>query len=305
MRRRLLLAGALGAALTLALVACGGEGPAPRPDLVVVSTRDGDYAIYALNADGGRQVRLTEEAGDASSPRGLFFQMEPAWSPDGRRIAFASKRGGTFDIYVMNADGTGTTRLTSTKEDDSHPTWSGDGQRIAFARSPGDIVVMRADGSGARRISDPSLEEVDPAWSPDGSRIAYTRRTRGTPIREIWLMRPDGSDRHALTKHGAVATTPAWSPDGKQIAFSSNRDGELFEVFTVSAAGGSLRKVATTAEGMFEPSWSPDGSLIAFAEGGAIYTVDLAGGEPERLTETKNNDSSPAWNPRPPAAAEE
>ena len=70
-------------------------------------------------------------------------------------------------------------------------------------------------------------------------------------------------------------------------------------MFTVSAAGDSLHKVATTAEGMFEPSWSPDGSLIAFAEGGAIYTVDLAGGEPERLTETRHNDSSPGVEPAP------
>ena len=93
-------------------------------------------------------------------------------------------------------------------------------------------------------------------------------------------------------------------PDSAQIAFSSNKDGELFEVFTVDAEGRSLRKVATTAEGMFEPSWSPDGSMIAFAEGGAIYSVDLGGGEPQRITDTDNNDSSPAWNPRPPPAEE-
>ena len=285
----------------LALDACGGGEPAPRPDLLVVSTRDGDYAVYAMNADGGRQVRLSDEAGDPSSASGLFFQLEPAWSPDGSRIAFSSKRSGTFDIYVMNADGTGTTRLTSTKEDDSHPTWSPDGRRIAFARSPGDIFVMSADGSRAQPISDPAVEEVEPAWSPDGTWIAYTRRTRGTPIREVWLLRPDGSGQQAVTKQGAVATAPAWSPDGARIAFSSNRDRELFAVFTVSVAGGSLLKIATTAEGMFEPAWSPDGRRIAFAEGGAIYSVELNGGEPQRLTDTANNDSSPAWNPRPPA----
>ena len=260
MTLRILLAGALGgAAVALALGACGGEDPAPRPDLLLVSTRDGDYAIYALNADGERQVRLSEEEGDPSSSQGLFFQIEPAWSPDGSRIAFASKRSGSFDIYVMNADGTGTKRLTSTKEDDSHPTWSADGRKIAFARSPGDLFVMDADGSDAHRISNPTVEEVGPAWSPDGKWIAYARRTPGSPIQELWLIRPDGSDPRAVTKHDAVATTPAWSPDSAQIAFSSNKDGELFEVFTVSAEGGSLRKVATTAEGMFEPSWSPDG----------------------------------------------
>ncbi len=84
--------------------------------------------------------------------------MEPAWSPDGTQIAFSSRVEGTFDIYTMSADGSGSRRLTSTKEHDSHPTWSSDGRMIAFARD-GDIYVMDADGSGAHRISDSQSEE--------------------------------------------------------------------------------------------------------------------------------------------------
>jgi Tol biopolymer transport system component len=198
----LLARAVLVASAVLLLAACGGEDT-PRPDLAFVSTRDGDYSIYEMNADGGGQRRLTDTDPDASSPAALFFQIEPAWSPDGTKIAFASRRAGTFDIYVMNADGTGARSLTSTKENDSHPTWSSDGTKIAFARGgSGDIFVMSADGADARRISDSVAEEADPAWSPDGNWIAYVRRTPGTAIQEVWLVRPDGTERHAKERKG-------------------------------------------------------------------------------------------------------
>ena len=111
------LSGVLVAIVTvIAGAGCGGSEEA-RPDLAFVSTRDGDYAIFEMNADGGAQHRLTPREVDASSPARLFFQIEPAWSPDGSRIAFSSRRSGTFDLYVMNADGTGTERLTSDGEE--------------------------------------------------------------------------------------------------------------------------------------------------------------------------------------------
>jgi len=297
-----LLLAAIASALLLA--ACGGEGEA-RPDLAFVSTRDGDYAIFEMNADGGAERRLTDVDPDPSTPQGLFFQVEPTWSPDGTRIAFASRQGGTFDIFVMTADGTGTRRLTSTKENDKHPTWSPDGSRIAFARGgSGDIYVMNADGSGALRISDPLSEESDPAWSPDGRWISYVRRTPGTQVQEIWIMQPDGSERHALTSGGAKAYTPAWSPDSARMVFTSDQDGEVFELYTVGIDGKGLRSVTPTAGDLFEPAWSPDGSKIAFSEGGSIFAVELGGGDVEKLTDNENNDSSPVWNPSPPKEEE-
>src|SRR5919106_3755803 len=141
------------AAIVLGAAGCGGDEEA-RPDLAFVSTRDGDYAIFEMNADGGAQHRLTpREVGDITSPAKLFFQVSPVWSPDATQIAFASRRSGSFDIYVMNADGTGTRQLTSGKQNDSHPTWSPDGTRLAFERDA-DIYLLNADGSGAARISD-------------------------------------------------------------------------------------------------------------------------------------------------------
>jgi Tol biopolymer transport system component len=286
---------AIGTALLLA--GCGGSDSADA-DLVFVSTRDGEYAIYGVPASGGDGERLSDDEVDPSTPQGLFFQTDPAWSPDGSTIAFASKRSGSFDLYAMDADGTGTRRLTSTKEDDGQPTWSPDGDRIAFARgTPSRVFVMDADGSGAHRLTDEQADEAEPAWSPDGRWIAYVRRAPGSSIRELWLAHPDGSQGRRLTRLRGVAQAPAWSPDGRRIVFSANVTGKGFDVYTIGVDGKGVR-LMTSRDDSFEPAWSPDGKTIAFSAGGALYLLDVANGEERMLTDPDNNDSSPAWAPR-------
>jgi Tol biopolymer transport system component len=299
--RRPLFGAALAACCALLLAACGGGGD-PRPDLVFVSTRDGDYAIFAMDADGKREKRLTTSH-DSEAHGSLYFQVEPAYAPDGALIAFASRRGTSFDLFVMNADGNGTRQLTSTRENDGHPTWSPDGERIAFHRGdPSQLFVMSADGSGQQRLTDDSAPEAQPAWSPDGEWIAYVRRTPGTEIREVWLVRPDGSERRALTKLEAVVDAPAWAPDGATLAFASNDEEDRFEVYTIGADGTGLRRLTTSTEAAFEPAWSPDGSSIAYSQDGSIVVLVLDADEASSLTDPDDNDSSPAWNPVPPAA---
>jgi len=296
MGRGLVTAALLATAAAVVLVTgCGGSSK-PRPDLAFVSTRDGDYAIFGMNADGGRQRRLTRQKGDPSSPTGLFFQVEPAWSPDGRLIAFGSRRDGPFQIFVMRADGSGARRLTTTAADDQNPTWSPDGSEIAFDRGlPGDIYVMRADGTRAHPIESDFADEGDPAWSPDGRWIAYSRRTPGTTAREIWLIHPNGSGRRRLTHLRALSQAPAWSPDGRRIAFSTDKDGGVFAIYAVGLDGKQLTRLATSETGTFEPDWSEDGNMLAFSSDGSIFTVD-PGGKEKELTHAKN-DSSPAWRP--------
>ena len=181
---------AFGAALLLA--ACGGSDEA-APDLVFVSTRDGDYALYTMSTSEGDERRLTEAEGDPSTPLGLFFQTDPAWSPDGGTIAFASKRSGSFDLYAVSADGGDMRRLTSTKEDDDEPTWSPDGERIAFAGERGGVwniwTVARRGRTLTQmtRFQSPSGYVRYPAWSPRGDRIVFERSIRES---SVWMARP-------------------------------------------------------------------------------------------------------------------
>jgi TolB protein len=278
---------------------CGGSG-SHGTDILFVSTRDGDYAIYGMNRDGGDEGRLTDERGDTSTPAGTTFQIDPDVSPDGGLIAFASARSGTLDVYVMKADGSDTRRLTTTRGNQSQPSWSPDGSRIAYQsdQDADHIYVMDDDGKGAHRITNDLAPETEPAWSPDGRWIAYSRRLPGSEIREIWLVHPDGSGRRRLTRRAESAYEPAWSPDGKTLAFASKQETGRFEIFAVGVDGQGLRRVTFSNEDAFEPSWSPDGKTIAFSRGGSIVTVDASGAHPTVLTGPDTNDSSPDWNPR-------
>jgi Tol biopolymer transport system component len=294
-KARVLGAAAVAAVLALLAASCGGSGGA-RPDMLLVSTRDGDYAIYELDADGSNQHRLTDAESDSDEPAPVFFQIDPTWAPDATRIAFASRRGTSFDIYSMLADGSDTQQLTSTKDNDVHPTWSPDGKSIAFTRSPGRIYVMNADGSGERRLTKSLAEEADAAWSPDGEWIAFTRRTPGSPVRELWLAHPDGTGARAVTHFGQTIYGPSWSPDSKRIAFAGDLDGTIYDIYSVDLRGKSTRRFTQSRSDAFEPAWSPDGRTIAFSRDGAIELIDPEGNI-TRLTDPDDNDSSPAWNP--------
>jgi Tol biopolymer transport system component len=278
----------------LVLAACG-SSPAHTPDVVFVSSRDGDYALFGVDADGSHERRLTKAKGDPSTPAGLFFQTEPAWSPDGTLIAFASRRDGRSHIYMMRPDGTGLRRLTSASMDDAHPTWSPDGRRIAFARE-GALFVVPAAGGAAHRLGRGFGNAADPAWSPDGRLVAYDYRRPGFSIREIWVVDPDGRHARQVTRLRQVSAEPSWSPGGRRIAFQSNARGGHYEIYSVGPDGTGLRRETRSPIDAFQPAWSPNGREIAYSRDGTIWAVDRSGRV--RPISSGGNDSSPAWRPR-------
>jgi TolB protein len=292
--RRLLSVAALAA---FVLAGCGGSVPNGPPALIFISTKDADYAIFRADVRGKHVRRVTKEKGDPSSPAGLFFQVEPAWSPDGRKIAFVSGRDGVGHIFVMNWDGSGLTRVTNTKQDDHHPSWSPDGRYLVFSRE-GALFRASAIGGPARRVGRGLGNASDPAYSPDGKLIAYDYRRPGFSIREVYVMHADGTGIRQVTKLRQVSGLPAWSPDGTRIAFQSNIRLGHYEIYTIGVDGTGLAQVtASTTTDAIQPAYAPDGSL-AFARDGAIW-VDRKG-TGTQLTSGKDNDSSPAWRPIAP-----
>src|SRR3954467_12821840 len=278
----------------VAVAGCGSSGPPPPSTLLFVSSRDGDYAIFGLSADGDEH-RLPKEKGDASAPAGLFFQPDPSWSPDGRRIAFASRRDGPSHIYVMRADGTGTRRVTNAAPADESPAWSPDGRLIAFTREA-DLYVVPWRGGKARRIgSGFGGEALDPAWSPDGKLIAFDYRRPGESVREIWVVGADGNGARQVTRLGDVSTRPTWAPDGLRIAFQSDAQRQHVEIYWVALDGTGLRRETRSDLDTFDPDWAPSGGRIAFSRNGAVWSVDRSGRE--RKLSSGQNDAAPDWRP--------
>jgi TolB protein len=280
--------------LLVAVAGCGTSAP-PHVDLLFASSRDGDYAIYGVGAAGGREVRLTKGHGDPARPEGLFYAVQPAWSPNGRLIAFASRRDGHSHIYVMRADGTHVRGVTTGASDDDGPEWAPDGRRIAFSRENALYTVASAGGPARRLSGGSGGEAANPVWSPDGKLIAYDYRRVGVSIRELWVIGVDGSYARPLTRLRAVSTLPTWSPDGRRLAFQSNVHGRHFEIYSIAADGRGLHRETRSTIDTIDPAWSPNGKEIAFSRDGAIWTVDRAGRE--RKVTSGGNDSSPVWRP--------
>jgi Tol biopolymer transport system component len=227
--------------------------------------------IFTIEASGGGLRQLTHVSKSQSAAL-------PDWSPDGKRIAFASNRSGQFGIWVMNADGAGQTRLSGGKGfGDFYPSWSPDGGRILYSHcadpaglgffSQCDIDVMNSDGSGRKTLlSSGRWLNSHPQFSPNGEQIAFGS-DRGGLQGAIWVMGADGSSPVRITKPRLRAFWPDWSPSGDRILFSDHCCVEHSNIYTVRPDGSGLESVtsmkALSVDAAF-PSYSPDGTKISF-----------------------------------------
>ncbi|MGH3104036.1 MAG: TolB family protein [Gaiellaceae bacterium] len=306
--------GALAACgLLVATVVGGARAVPPGADgRIAFQGSDPDsFDIWTMNPDGSGLTSVT------ATPDSDEF--EPSWSPDGRRIAFTSDRGGEragpTAVYVTNVAGGAARRLNPAGLSQTSPAWSPDGMHIAFSlctRRPAEgepcssaqIAVARAaDGRGLRFVTRPlrGANAVDskPAWAPNGRWLVFTR-TVDSGYNELWVI---GLDRRGLRRllrdDSQIDHNPSWSPDGRRIAFVSDVDGDD-AIYVIGANGkGRQRVVGETADeddpdgddpqtvsGVSNPAFSPSGRRIVYSAGGDLWTIGVDGTGRTRRTVT-------------------
>lgn len=257
-----------------------------RSVIAFVSDRYGDQAIYTIDPDGSNLCRLSLTG----------VSRYPAWSPDGRKIAFYVWGDG---LYVMNADGTNRLRLGI--EDYSNPTWSPDGQSIAFQTYNGrdnDIAVLDIQsGEITNLTSNNDSDDQWPSWSPDGEYIAFQRIDPETSISRIFVIKTDGTDARQIDD--LQGYNPAWSPDSRRLAFYSSG------AVVVADVNGDTIQIIRSPQSLSLSSddglaWSPDGEQIAFVAGGLrqIYIADVNGDSIQQITLDRTpglGNMSPTW----------
>jgi TolB protein len=229
------------------------------------------------------------------------------------------------DLYAINSDGTGQTKLVDPDTEVRFPAWSPDASKIAFSRNVFpvqnlEIFVANADGTNVVRLTNagnaPSGTNTNygATWSPDGAKIAFTSSRSGNS--DIWVMNADGSNPVNLTANSPLFDfDPAWSPDGTKIAFGSQRDassttGDVargFDIYTMNPDGSNVTRLTNNQVPDFSPSWSPLGDKLVFArrdindqtgaQNSDVYTMNADGTGQTNITNHPSSDFDPSWSP--------
>jgi TolB protein len=261
--------------------------------IAFVTAGRGSKEIYLVDSDGEGTARVTADGS---------ITLSPAWSPDGRKLAYTSfKRGGP---YLFERDlGTGGERLVSDRDGiNITPAYSPDGRTIAFGTTvAGNTELAMAGPGGVRTITQSRrYENLSPTFSPDGGRIAFVSDRLGEPA--VYVMDASGGEPRIVSDYAygrrGYSTSPDWSPAGPWIAYSSRVNG-VPQIVMVGADGRGGRLLTDRGRNE-DPSWSPDGRHLVFAspdrDGGGLFVLDTVTGKVRALVRGRGF-GLPAWSP--------
>lgn len=274
----------------------------PTGVLSFLTTRDGNFEVYTMNADGTNATNLTNHSA---------LDFWSSWSPDGKYLLFYSNRDGSNDIYRMDADGKNQVNLSNHPSNDYLPCWSPDGKQILFTSDRDhknrEIYSMNSDGSNVVRITTNDLFEEVPTWSPDGSKILFTRQleevvdTITTTNGEIFIMDKEGTNVKQLTHKKGYDSGAKFSPDGKRIAFYGPTEEKKYDLFLMNADGSNRTNLTNDALEDYSPDWSPDGQWIAYTSGTSkqydVWIINVKTKKKIRLTDLPKRNETPVWRP--------
>ncbi len=284
---------------TIGLIAILGPG-------VALAAFPGENGRIAFQSTAGGPSHLAVVDPDGAGVRPLPFATaqaaEPAWSPDGTRIAFAAGNAGGLRLWIMDFFTGNSTPLTQNNTvSDNEPAWSPDGSKVAFTRCGGspihcNVWVVNADGTSPTNLTQtPDSDDAQPAWSPDGAHIAFSTNRDGNL--EIYVMNSDGSGPLRLTDTPDQDTSPDWSPDGTLITFARLDAQQASAVWVMNADGTGPMNLGPGSQ----PAYSPDGAKIAFVQTTGsnrdLWTMNADGTGGQALVATTAGEFSPSWQP--------
>jgi len=231
-------------------------------------------------------------------------EFAPSLSPDGRWIAFYSRKAGNDDIWLTTPRGDTLIQVTYMPHNEINPRWSPDGKLLAYVsyhgQNRGDIMVLSPFGGETSQLTftGSGIREI-PSWSPSGDRIAYSSFESGNW--DIWVVGLNGPTPRRLTMSASSDLAPSWSPDGRNIAFASDRSGNP-DIWEVPVSGTPATQITFSESADDFPSFSPDGKYVAFSSTRAnkngssdIWLYSLDTGKLHRLTDDAGDDIHPSW----------